>query len=120
METARLDFARGEVSLAEINNRAPGAVSEVVEHLFRHEAGKMVATLTAPIDLVFLDADKDGYVDYLNRLAPLVRPGGLILAHNVDSAPDYLKRVTTDPQFETIRLTEGSGMSVTIKKRPVS
>jgi hypothetical protein len=35
-----------------------------------------------------IDADKEGYVDYPNQLLPLVRPGGLILAHNVDMAPD--------------------------------
>ncbi len=44
---------------------------------------------TEPIDLVFLDADKRGYIDYLNKLLPLVRPGGLILAHNMrEPAPD--------------------------------
>ena len=37
----------------------------------------------APIDLVFIDADKPGYVDYWNELVPRVRPGGLLLADNV-------------------------------------
>jgi len=32
---------------------------------------------------------------YLNKLLPLVRPGGLILAHNVGMAGDYDKLVTT-------------------------
>lgn len=36
-----------------------------------------------PIDLVFIDADKPGYVDYWNELVPRVRPGGLLLADNV-------------------------------------
>jgi len=31
------------------------------------------------IDVVFLDAEKKGYIDYLKKLLPLVRPGGLIL-----------------------------------------
>jgi predicted O-methyltransferase YrrM len=81
------------------------------------DAHKNLAALKPPVDLVFLDADKEGYVDYLNKLTPLVRPGGLIVAHNVDAAPDYLQRVTTDPQFDTVRLTEGSGLTVTLKKR---
>ena len=36
--------------------------------------------------LVFLDADSDGYSDYLIKLRPLLQPGGLIAAHNVASA----------------------------------
>ncbi|HOX07364.1 MAG TPA: O-methyltransferase [Planctomycetota bacterium] len=35
-----------------------------------------------PFDLVFIDADKDGYEGYLKQVLPLVRPGGLILADN--------------------------------------
>jgi caffeoyl-CoA O-methyltransferase len=35
------------------------------------------------VDLVFIDADKGGYVDYWQELVPRVRPGGLLLADNV-------------------------------------
>lgn len=35
------------------------------------------------LDLVFIDADKGGYVSYWNELLPRVRPGGLLLADNV-------------------------------------
>jgi caffeoyl-CoA O-methyltransferase len=35
------------------------------------------------IDLVFLDADKTGYLDYWEQLVPRVRPGGVLLADNV-------------------------------------
>jgi caffeoyl-CoA O-methyltransferase len=38
---------------------------------------------TEHIDLVFLDADKEGYVDYWSELVPRVRAGGLLLADNV-------------------------------------
>jgi len=33
------------------------------------------AKLKDPIDLLFIDADKEGYFDYLRRLGPLVRAG---------------------------------------------
>ena len=36
----------------------------------------------APFDLAFIDADKDGYVAYLEKAVALVRDGGLILADN--------------------------------------
>jgi hypothetical protein len=60
--------------------------------------------------LPFIDADKGGYVDYLNKLLPLVKPGGLILAHNVDMVPDYVKAVTTSGELETIFYLEDGGL----------
>jgi caffeoyl-CoA O-methyltransferase len=35
------------------------------------------------LDLVFIDADKEGYVSYWDELVPRVRPGGVILVDNV-------------------------------------
>lgn len=73
-----------------------------------------------PIDVAFIDADKEGYVDYLTKLLPLVRPGGLILAHNVGMAAvaeGYVKQVTANPDLETIFYNDGGGLGVTLKKR---
>lgn len=80
------------------------------------DAHQTIARLKEPIDIVFIDADKEGYVDYLNRLLPLVRPAGLILAHNIDMVPEYLRLVTTNPALETQLFREGGGMSITLKK----
>lgn len=68
------------------------------------------------VDLVFIDADKEGYVDYLNKLLPRVRPGGLILAHNIDTAPEYVKAVTENAELETIFYMQGGGLGVSVKK----
>jgi predicted O-methyltransferase YrrM len=81
------------------------------------DAHEQVAKLKGPIDVAFIDADKGGYVDYLNKLLPLVRPGGLILAHNMDMVPDYVKAVTTNADLETIFYMQGAGLGVTLKKR---
>jgi predicted O-methyltransferase YrrM len=81
------------------------------------DAHQTLVRLQAPVDVVFIDADKEGYLDYLNKLLPLVRPGGLILAHNVDMVPDYVKAVTSNPDLETIFYLHGGGLSVTLKKR---
>jgi predicted O-methyltransferase YrrM len=59
-------------------------------------------------------------LDYLTKVLPLVRAGGLMLAHNMNprmADPKFLKAITTDPTLETIFYTEGGGMSVTLKKR---
>jgi predicted O-methyltransferase YrrM len=85
--------------------------------LIEGDAHEQVAKLKGPIDIAFIDADKGGYVDYLNKLLPLVKPGGLILAHNVEMVPDYVKAVTTSGELETIFYMEGGGLGVTLKKR---
>ena len=43
----------------------------------------LVAEGAGPFDLVFIDADKDGYATYLERALELTRPGSLIIADNV-------------------------------------
>jgi predicted O-methyltransferase YrrM len=70
-----------------------------------------------PIDVVFIDADKEGYVDYLNQVLPLLRPGGLILAHNIEMASDYVKAVSGNPDLDTVFYMQGGGLGVTLKKR---
>ena len=102
----------------------PGRAAQAREHfkkagvaqlvtVVEGDAHKTVTQLQEPIDLVFIDADWGGYTDYLNKLLPLVRPGGLILAHNAESVPDYVKAVTTRPDLETVFV----GPSITLKKR---
>ncbi len=85
--------------------------------LVEGDARQTLSRVKGPVDVVFLDADKDGYVTYLEKLLPLVRPGGLILAHNVDMAADYVRRVTSDPDLETVFYMQGGGLSITLKKR---
>jgi predicted O-methyltransferase YrrM len=69
------------------------------------------------VDIVFIDAEKEGYVDYLRKMLPLVRPGGLILAHNIDMVKDYVKMVVADPGLDTVFYMEGNQLGVTLKKR---
>ncbi len=85
--------------------------------LVQGDAHQNISRLKEPIDVLFIDADKEGYVDYLTKLQPLVRPGGLILAHNVNMAPDYVKQVTTNPDLDTIFCAQGNDLGVTLKKR---
>jgi caffeoyl-CoA O-methyltransferase len=96
-----------------------------IEHmvtLVEGDAHEQVAKLTGPIDIVFLDADKSGYLDYLDKLLPLVRPGGLVVAHNMNrwmADPAYVEAITSNPDLETIFLTPsgiGKGIGLTLKK----
>jgi len=81
-----------------------------------------VTQLQGPIDILFLDADKSGYIDYLEKLLPLVRPGGLVVAHNMQpmmADPKYVEAITSNPDLETIFLNKSlwGGVGVTMKKR---
>ncbi len=47
------------------------------------DARKIIPSLNDTFDLVFLDAEKDEYLDYYELVFPRVRSGGFILADNV-------------------------------------
>ncbi len=85
------------------------------------DAHETVKQHKEPIDILFLDADKEGYIDYLNKLVPLLRAGGLIIAHNMNTRQAdarYVKEITTNPNFETLFLhMDRTGVGVTMKKR---
>ena len=97
------------------------SVAELIEQAVTGLGYEFVDLETSPrgrLLRVFIDADKEGYADYLAKLLPLVRPGGLILAHNIGSRsqnPEYMDAVTANPNLETIRVN--SQMAVTLKKR---
>lgn len=58
---------------------------------------------------------------YPTKLRPLLRPGGLIAAHNParpSPDPGYLKVVTADPGLETVFVNmRAAGIGLTLKKR---
>ena len=51
--------------------------------LHRGNALAVIPVLEEDWDLVFIDADKPGYIDYYQLVLPRVRSGGLIIADNV-------------------------------------
>jgi predicted O-methyltransferase YrrM len=110
MDPGRAAMARGHFQKAGVDQMVTIVEGDAHENITR---------LKEPIDLAFIDADKSGYIDYLNKLLPLVRPGGLILAHNVNMAgvSSYNKAVTTNPDLETVFYMAGNGLGVTLKKR---
>jgi predicted O-methyltransferase YrrM len=82
-------------------------------------------------DLCYIDADKPGYVAYLEHAVRLVRPGGLILADNVlaggrvalpdgerdDSAralAAFTRAALEHPRLDTCILTVGDGVTLSV------
>ena len=89
-----------------------------------------IKSLSGPIDMVFIDADKTNYSNYYEAVMPLVRPGGLIVADNVlwsgrvldpKSEDDHAivafdELVQSDPRVESVCLTVRDGMMLAWKR----
>lgn len=54
---------------------------QIILHIGR--AMDIIGQLHEPWDLVFIDADKENYINYFNLILPQVRKNGFILADNV-------------------------------------
>ncbi len=113
LTTYEIDAERAATARANFQRSGMSDLITLVEG----DAHEEVKKLSGTIDLIFLDADKEGYIDYLNKLLPLLRPGGLIMAHNINprmADPKYMEAITTDPNLETV---VRGGMSITLKKK---
>jgi caffeoyl-CoA O-methyltransferase len=113
LTTFELDHQRATMARGHFKQAGMDGIVTLIEG----DAHENITKLKGPIDVAFIDAEKEGYIDYLNKLLPLVRPGGLILAHNMDMAPAYVKAVTTNRDLETIFYMEGNALGVSLKKR---
>jgi predicted O-methyltransferase YrrM len=112
------DIDPGRIAVARENYKR-GGVDQIIT-IIEGDAHETVKQHKEPIDLLFIDADKPGYPDYLDKLGPLVRPGGLIVAHNMHQPPPdrtYVEKVTTNPDYDTsFVLMDTAGIGVTLKK----
>jgi len=67
------------------------------------DAIKIIPTINETFDLVFLDADKERYIDYFKLVIKKVKPGGIILADNVFWDGKVLDDNVKDKESEGIR-----------------
>lgn len=82
-------------------------------------------------DIAFIDADKEGYVDYWEELVPRIRPGGLLLADNtlshgrvvdpdntsasVQGIRDFNSLLVSDERVNQVLLPIGDGLTLARK-----
>lgn len=100
-------------------------------HFHFGDALKLIPTLNYPWDLVFLDAAKNKYLDFLDILEKILRPGTILIADNVlwygkvlESIKDeeteildlFNKRLIQSPLWETQILALRDGLSISIKQ----
>jgi caffeoyl-CoA O-methyltransferase len=113
------DIDPGRIAVARENFKRAGVDDIVV--ITEGDAHQTAVKNTDPIDILFIDAEKEGYDAYLKELLPYVRPGGLIIAHNMKRPapnPRYVEAITTSPDLDTsFVLMDGAGIGITLKKR---
>ena len=86
-EVARQNLARAGV--AEWVDLRIGKAADTLRQLIREQ--------TQPFDLIFIDADKAGYAEYLELSLQLARPGTVILADNVIRHGNVMDPNPSDP-----------------------
>ena len=135
----------GELITIEHNDE----LEEIIRHNFAHsplgskirliigdakEVLNAINTTYSTFDLIFIDANKREYADYLDLVYPLVVPGGWILADNtlwdghiIDPSYDHDKqtlglrafndKVAADNRFEQVILPLRDGLTLIHKKQ---
>jgi len=94
-------------------------------HIERHgrisvregDALESIAALDGPFDMVFIDANKDGYVDYYEAVLPKLAPRGLIVADNtcgrtMDGIAEFNEHVRRDERTVQVLLTVRDGVTL--------
>ncbi|MES2410392.1 MAG: O-methyltransferase [Bacteroidota bacterium] len=101
--------------------------NQIKQHL--GEALDIIPTLNKKYDLVFIDADKENYINYFHLIVPMMSKGGIILSDNVlwsgkvleEVKPgdiptqiilEYNQLLKDDPRIETLLLPIRDGLTV--------
>ncbi|WP_293870745.1 O-methyltransferase [Flavobacterium sp.] len=101
--------------------------NQIIQHL--GDALTIIPTLNKKYDLVFIDADKENYINYFHLIIPLMNKGGIILSDNVlwsgkvleelkanDTATkvllEYNQLLKDDVRVETVLLPIRDGLTV--------
>lgn len=101
--------------------------NQIIQHL--GEALNIIPTLDIKFDLVFIDADKENYINYFEFIVPKMNKGGIILSDNVlwsgkvleplqknDVSTkillEYNQLLKNDPRVETVLLPIRDGLTV--------
>lgn len=115
-----VDFQRKHFDLS-------GFGTQITQHL--GEAIDIISIIDLKFDLVFIDADKENYINYFNLVLPKMKLGGIILSDNVlwsgkvvETLQDndlstkvlleYNKLLSNHPRLETVLLPIRDGLTV--------
>lgn len=101
--------------------------NQIYQHI--GDAIEIIPSLNKKFDLVFIDADKENYINYFHMIIPMMNKGGIILSDNVlwsgkviekldpkDTSTKilvaYNALLKNDPRVETVLLPIRDGLTV--------
>jgi caffeoyl-CoA O-methyltransferase len=115
VDEERYDLARKHINEAGLSQRV---------QCIKGDAHAEVTKMEGAFDFIFLDADKEGQLDYFKKLYPnKLLPGGMLISHNAirqaSSMRDYLDTVRKHPDFDTVilSLTMDDGFCLSYRHR---
>jgi caffeoyl-CoA O-methyltransferase len=108
-----------------------GKGHQIIAHL--GDAIEILPSLNQKFDLIFIDADKSNYLNYLRLVTPMLNSGGLLISDNVLWSGKVTQEVNADdldtkvlqefnqqlnahPEYQTVLLPIRDGLSVARKK----
>lgn len=122
LEADHAEFARAQFERAGVAEQVEVIVGRALDVLAKLDLEPQ------SVDVVFIDADKEAYPDYLAAVKPLIAPGGLLLADNVlgsggawidepthpfiASVDAFNRLVAADPDFEATAVPLRSGVLI--------
>lgn len=126
------------IPIAKENFRKANAEDRIT--LLEGDATEILAKLDGPFDMIFMDAAKGQYINFLPEILRLLPEGGLLVSDNVLQDGDiiesrfavtrrnrtiharmreYLFALTHNDQLETVILPVGDGVTLSTRKRTV-
>lgn len=136
--------ATGIVDTMEIDPRMAGEAEENLRRLgldqrvrvLEGDASDIMQCLTTPYDLIFLDAAKGQYPEYLKEARRLLSPDGVLVSDNVlykglvalsevphkhrtirNRLHEFLTGIIEDPELDTSLLDIGDGIAITVLRQ---
>ncbi len=103
------------------------------------DAHEVLKDFTDPMDAIFIDADKNGYIEYFMHAKRLLKPGGILIVDNVflygnvygasrkkvsqksiAKMQKFNLLVSQDPDFQTVIIPTMEGLMVARNIKPLS
>ncbi|NLB77936.1 MAG: O-methyltransferase [Clostridiaceae bacterium] len=132
IDTIEIDEEMADLAMKNINSMGFDKCIRVLVG----DALEVMECLNSPYDMIFLDAAKGQYNEYLTQALRLLKSGGLLISDNVlykglvaqiERVPhkhrtiavnlrEYLQQICSDDRLETTLIPIGDGMAISLKK----